>query len=51
MTTYSIVGLAGGRCLQESHETIYFPGADMQMSEDLQLIVGHMCMQYLNRCS
>ena len=47
MTTFAILGLTGGRCLHESQETIYFPGTDMQMSEDLQLIVGHMCMQYL----
>tara|TARA_Y100000588_G_scaffold122330_1_gene134026 strand:+ start:686 stop:898 length:213 start_codon:yes stop_codon:yes gene_type:complete len=27
---------------------IHCPVNDMQMSEDLQLIVGHMCMQYLS---
>ena len=47
MVTYAIVGLSGGRCVGESQNVIHFSNADMQLAEDLQLIVGHMCMQAL----
>lgn len=47
MKTFAIVGFSGGLCKDLAHETIHFPVFDMQISEDLQLIVGHMCMQWL----
>ena len=46
--TYAILGYDGGICKEISDETIHFKVDDMQISEDCQLIVGHLCMQYLN---
>lgn len=49
--SYAILGFAGGRCKELADVPIHFPVNDMQISEDLQLIVGHMLMQYLYRQS
>ena len=48
LDTCAVLGFSGGRCLALADLAIHFPVNDMQMSEDLQLIVGHMCMQYLS---
>ena len=45
--SYAIIGFSGGKCANLAQSVIHFPMDDMQISEDLQLIVGHMCMQYL----
>ena len=45
--TCAILGFSGGQCLTIADHAIHFPVDDMQIAEDLQLIVGHMCMQYL----
>ena len=45
--SYAILGFSGGRCKQLADIPIHFPIDDMQVSEDLQLIVGHMIMQWL----
>ena len=45
--TFAILGYSGGKCLSSADVAIHFPVDDMQIAEDLQLIVGHMCMQYL----
>ena len=29
-------------------QAIHFPINDMQIAEDTQLIIGHLCMQWLN---
>ena len=47
MKTYAILGYSGGRCKELAKFPIHFEIDDMQISEDLQLIVGHMCMQWL----
>ena len=47
MRTYAILGYTGGSCKDLADVAIHFPIEDMQISEDLQLIVGHMCMQWL----
>ena len=47
MTTCGILGYSGGSCLSRVDIAIHFPIDDMQIAEDTQLIVGHMCMQYL----
>ena len=47
MTTFAILGFDGGECLNLAHNAIHFPVQDMQVAEDLQLITGHMCMQWL----
>ena len=47
MHTFAILGYSGGICAEIAQVAIHFPIDDMQISEDLQLIVGHMCMQRL----
>ena len=49
METYAILGYSGGRCLKLAKVPIHFPVDDMQISEDMQLIVGHICMQWLHK--
>jgi D-sedoheptulose 7-phosphate isomerase len=48
MKTFAIVAFSGGRCKEIAQHPIHFEIDDMQIAEDLQLIVGHMCMQWLN---
>ena len=45
--SYAILGFSGGKCKELVDVAIHFPVDDMQLSEDLQLVVGHMLMQWL----
>lgn len=45
--SYAILGFDGGKCKEIADISIHFPVHDMQISEDMQLIVGHMLMQWL----
>ncbi|MEW6329822.1 MAG: SIS domain-containing protein [Pseudomonadota bacterium] len=47
MKSFAVLGYAGGKCLRIAQVPIHFPVDDMQICEDLQLIVGHMLMQWL----
>jgi len=47
MKTFAILGYSGGSCKELAHHPIHFEIDDMQIAEDLQLMVGHMCMQWL----
>lgn len=47
METFAILGFDGGKCKELAKNPIHFPVNDMQISEDMQLIVGHMVMQWL----
>lgn len=47
MQTFAILGFSGGKCKEIAQFPIHFPIDDMQVSEDLQMIVGHICMQWL----
>ncbi len=47
MKTFAVLGYSGGRCKEVAQCPIHFEVDDMQIAEDLQLIVGHMCMQWL----
>lgn len=47
MKTFAILGYSGGKCKNIAQYPIHFEINDMQVSEDLQLIVGHVCMQWL----
>lgn len=47
MKTFAILGYSGGRCKDIAQYPIHFEIDDMQIAEDLQLIVGHICMQWL----
>ena len=48
MKTFAILGFTGGHCKRLAQYPIHFEIDDMQIAEDLQLIVGHICMQWLN---
>ena len=45
--TCAILGFDGGKCLKIADIPVHFSVNDMQIAEDLQLIVGHMLMQWL----
>lgn len=45
--SYAILGYSGGRCKEIADIPIHFAIDDMQISEDMQLVVGHMLMQWL----
>jgi D-sedoheptulose 7-phosphate isomerase len=47
VTSVAILGFDGGQCLSLADVSIHIPLDDMQIAEDMQLIIGHMCMQYL----
>ena len=47
MKTFAILGFSGGKCKHLAQHSIHFEIDDMQISEDLQLIVGHICMRWL----
>lgn len=48
MKTFAILGYSGGRCKSLAQNPIHFEIDDMQIAEDLQLVVGHICMQWLH---
>ncbi len=48
LKTYAIVAFDGGKCLNLANVAIHVDVNDMQIAEDSQLIVGHLCMQWLN---
>ena len=45
--SYAILGFTGGKCKELADVPIHFPVHDMQIAEDMQLIVGHILMQWL----
>jgi D-sedoheptulose 7-phosphate isomerase len=49
MTTFAVLGYGGGKAKEIVDVAIHFPVDDMQIAEDLQLVVGHMIMQWLYR--
>jgi len=47
MKTFAILGFNGGKCKDIAQISLHFPVDDMQIAEDLQTVVGHICMQRL----
>ena len=45
--TFAIVGYDGGICRKIADDYIHIQADDMQIAEDCQLVVGHMCMKWL----
>ncbi|MBT3510289.1 MAG: SIS domain-containing protein [Nitrospina sp.] len=45
--SFAILGYSGGQCKSLADVAIHFPIDDMQIAEDMQLVVGHMIMQWL----
>ena len=48
MKSVAILAFDGGQCKELADLSIHFQIDDMQIAEDTQLIVGHLCMQWLN---
>ena len=46
--TFAILAFQGGKCKDIAKTTIHFEVDDMQIAEDTQLVVGHLCMQWLS---
>jgi D-sedoheptulose 7-phosphate isomerase len=49
MKTVAILGYDGGECKKIAQLPIHFEIKDMQIAEDLQLIILHMCMKLLQQ--
>lgn len=47
VTTYAILGYSGGAAKALTDVAIHFAVDDMQIAEEMQLVVGHMLMQWL----
>jgi len=47
MKSFAILGYSGGKAKGLADVPIHFPVDDMQIAEDMQLVVGHMIMQWL----
>lgn len=47
MTSYAVLGYSGGKAKALCDVPIHFAVEDMQISEDVQTIVGHMIVQWL----
>jgi D-sedoheptulose 7-phosphate isomerase len=47
LRSYAVLGYSGGKAKQLADVPIHFAVDDMQISEDMQMIVGHMLMQWL----
>ena len=48
LKTFAILAFTGGKCKELAQTAIHFEIDDMQIAEDTQLVVGHLCMQWLN---
>lgn len=47
MKSFAVLGYSGGQAKQLADVPIHFAIKDMQISEDAQIILGHMLMQWL----
>jgi len=47
LRSYALLGFSGGKAKHLADVPIHFAVDDMQISEDLQMIIGHMLMQWL----
>ncbi len=47
--SFAILSFDGGLCKKLADVDIHFPINDMQIAEDTQLIIGHICMQWLTK--
>ena len=48
LNTFAILAFTGGKSKIIAKSAIHFEIHDMQIAEDTQLVVGHLCMQWLN---
>lgn len=47
VTSFAILGFTGGKAKNLADHVLHFPGDDMQVAEDLQMVVSNMIVQYL----
>src|SRR4029453_16786473 len=47
LRSYAVLGYSGGKAKQLADVPIHFAGDDVQISEGMQVVVGHMLMQWL----
>lgn len=47
VTSFALLGFDGGRARTLADHALHFAVDDMQVAEDIQLVVGHMIMQWL----
>ena len=47
LETHAILGFSGGHCINIAGNAIHIPIEDMQIAEDLQIVIGHICMKWL----
>ena len=47
INSFAILGYSGGKAKTLATHVIHVPVNDMQISEDLQLVIGHLMMQWL----
>lgn len=47
MHTFAVLGYDGGKCKALAQFLVHVAVDDMQIAEDIQLVVGHMVMQWL----
>lgn len=47
MTSFAVLGFDAGKASKLADHVIHFPGNDMQVAEDLQMVVSNMLVQYL----
>ena len=47
MKTHAMLGFNGGKSKQIADNVIHFKVQDMQISEDMQMIIGHILMKRL----
>ena len=48
LETFAILAFDGGKCKEIVDHPMHFEICDMQIAEDIQLIIGHLCMQWLS---
>ena len=51
MKSFAILGYSGGKAKKLANVPIHINVNDMQISEDTQLIIGHLLMKLLNQYS
>ncbi len=49
LKTFAILAFDGGKCKEIAKYPMHFAIKDMQIAEDIQLIIGHLCMQWLSK--
>lgn len=49
LKSFAVLAFDGGLCKKLANTAIHFEIDDMQIAEDTQLLIGHLCMQWLGK--